>query len=688
MADMPKAETLVASSHIDPAMKRRVEQAEAAMTPYRATWRLALAFFDHHQYAEINANTARVTELETAEGGSKPRWLQRPIRNRYTTGCIRECGLLAARQPVFEATPRNGDPDTGHSGRMAEQGLDYQYDNLKLDLLCLGQLIVAANCGAAYQWPHWDSEVGELMGGDDNGRAIFAGDIGITKLMPEEVMWEQGYEFDKAPVHIVKRAYQPAQVMARPGYVGPRELKPDAAGSDYEWGNPAGHEQKDLVFVYEWLERPCARYPKGRWISFLRTGEVVQSRRDYPRDPKRSNGAACIHELPWFRRDHRHRPMGVGEQAIDIQRTYNRTIAQIQMWKNLVLNPALLAPYGSLLEDPEGRPGEIVEYRPVAGLAPQWRTVPEIPQSLFQTLDQCLRDFEELFGAWELPDAESAQQYGMAADRDQQRRTLQAKEQARWWSSLGLHLIELMQTHYTEKRLIEFQGRFTVERVQGFLGTKIPAVNLRVAPSSIEARSRASQNAMVWQLMETGMIPFHQGMAAINAGTAQKLIDSYELQIDKQYREIKQMIALGQESAQDLPEPDAVVYQLVTEQGLDMATASQVALEVLQGAVLELGPQVGDEDDDEIHIDVLSQWMVTWDFEQQPDVVKGVARAHLAAHKAAQANAMMETMAATAQRAEAAGADNAARPGPGQGPPEDKPEPSKPALDRQKAGMQ
>lgn len=679
---MPATRTLTTGSHMSADELKRIQEMDAAMQAYRPTWRLALAFFDHHQYAEINANTARVTELETAEGGSKPRWLQRPIRNRYTAGVSRECALLASRAPVWEATPRNGDPDSGHSGRLAEQGLGFMYDHLAFDQVTVGQLVTAANCGAAYLWPHWDSKAGPMMGGHpETGRAIYAGDFGFLKLQPEEVIWEPGYEFEKAPVHVVKRAYPVRQVMERPGYIGPGELQADAAGADFEFGSPASSEQKNLVFVYDWLERPCEKYPKGRWLSCLRTGEIIQGERPYPRDPEKSMGKPCIHELPWLRRDHRHRPLGVGEQAIDIQRTYNRTIAQIQMWKNLVLNPALLAPYGSLLEDPEGRPGEIIEYRPIAGQTPQWRTVPEIPQSLFQTLDQCIRDFEELFGSWDMPDTESAQHFGMAVERDQTRRTLQAKELARWYASVGMHLIELAQTHWTEDRLIQFQGRFAIEQVQAFKGTKIPAVTLRVSPSSIEARSRASQAALVWQLMETGMVPFHQGMAAINAGTAQKLIDSYELQIDKQYREIKAMIALGEQSAADLPDLDEVVYQLQATQGLDEGTAGQVAMEMLQGAVLEMGPQVGDEDDDDIHADVLSQWMLTWDFEQQPKVVQGVARAHLAEHKSRGMQAQIAAQQASNQIAQQTGEENAARPG------GDKPEPSRASMETQKAGM-
>ncbi len=680
---MPEASTLTTGSKLGGEDKRAYQRAWAAMLPYQPTWRLALAFFDNHQYAQINANTTSVVELETAEGGAKPDWLQRPVRNRYTSGCVRECALLSSRAPAPECTPRSGDPEKGYAAKLAESVCLYLYEHLGMDTLTTGQLITAANTGAAYLWPHWDSQTGDYLGESDKG-SVYEGEIAFLKLQPDEVLWERGYEFQKAPRHFVQRAYPVDQVMARPGYIGPAELQPDATGRDNEIAsNPAAEDLKDQVFVVDMLERPSAKHKRGRWLTFLRSGEIIQAERPYPRDPKESGNQPCLHELPWLRRDHRHRPMGAGEQAIDIQRTRNRTIAQITMWKNLVLNPQMMAPFGSLLEEPSAEPGAVVEYRPVAGQVPQWRTVPEIPQTLFTTVDQCDADMAELFGTWDLPDTESAQHMAAAIERDRERRALQAKELARWYSGLFMHLLELVRRHYTAEMLMPFQGRFAVETIEGFKGTDLLPVNVRVTPGSIEGRTRAAQNAIVWQLFEAGHVPMHQAMAAINAGTAQKLIDSYELQIAKQYREIDAMIALAQEDASGVPSPDEIVYQLVTEQGVDMGTAGDMANEILQGAILEMGPQVGDEDDHEIHADVLSQWMVTRDFELQPQVVQGVARAHLAAHRGrllqdAQTAAMM-----TSQRAEMSGNENAARPGEA-----NKPEPSEPSMASQKEGMQ
>ncbi|HEY5708520.1 MAG TPA: hypothetical protein VIS51_03925 [Solirubrobacterales bacterium] len=680
MASATMARRPVAPSRMEPEQMKRIQTAQAAMEAYQPIWRLALAFFDQHQYAEINAKTARVTELETAEGSEeKPRWVSRATRNRYTSGIVRECAALTSRAPVWECTPRGSEYRQDHLAKLGEQALLYAYDEYELDTLATGLMITAANCGASYLWPYFDSQVGPQLGHAE-GDPVYRGDLAFEPFQPDEVMWEPGYRFPRAPVHIIKRAYPAAQVMDRDGYVGPDELKPDARAQSYEFGTAGASESKESVFVYEWLERPCAKHPDGRWISCLQTGEIVQRERRYPRDAKRSQGKPCLHEFAWLRRQHRHRPLGAGEQAIDIQRTRNATINSIIMWKNLVLNPRLLAPMGSLLEEVVAKPGLVIEYRPVGGMRPEWETVQDIPGSLFQTLAQCDDDMAEILGTWAMPDTESAQHLQTAIERDRERRALQAKEMARSWSGLGTHIIELMQEFFLDERLITIEGRFSVERVPDFKGSEIPALNVRVAPGTIEARTRAAQDALVWQLFQMGQVPFHQAMAALNAGSAQKIIDGYELQIAKQAREIDEMTKLGDESAMDLPDPEsaAMVYEA---QGHDPVAAATMANEQLLGSILELGPQVEEQDDHEVHYDVLSQYMVTVDFERQPEIVQGVMRAHLASHKQAMVQAQMAESGLAQQAAIESGETNASRPA------LEKPQPSEPSLASQKQGL-
>jgi hypothetical protein len=548
--------------------------------------------------------------------------------------------------------------------------------------------VMAANTGEGYVWPYWDDQVGDVVGEVD-GRTVCKGEIAFRKLSPEQVLWEPGYDFGEAPVHIVKMAHAPSKVMAREGYIGPDELTADSTGMDYELGKTG--EKTDLVTVYEWLERPSPAHREGRWLSFLANGQLVQHPRPYPRDSKfNDHHAPAIHQLVWTRRDHRHRGMGIMERALDIQRTYNRTISQIIAWKNLVLNPQLLAPWGSMVGEATDEPGAIRYYRPVGGHAPQWQQVPDIPQSLFQVLQNCIDDLEELFGKREPPDTESAQHLQTVIEREQTRRGLVVKELARWYSGLGRHLLELVRKHYSENRLLRVQGRFGVDLIPDFKGTEafpdgIPLV--RVSPASIEPRTRAAQEAKIMTFLERGWVPIHQAMAALNGGTADKLIDDFELDIDKQYREIQRMVVIQKEDADKLPKLEDERDRIIGEaemmgQPISETQAAELAMEGFVAAVGEIGPQVEEGDNHVVHIDVLSQWMKTRDFEDQSEVVQGLARAHRSQHQQladleAQKQAMMQS-----QEAQDMGQQNASRPG------ESKGQPSQPSQKTQKEGLQ
>jgi hypothetical protein len=650
-------------------------RAEAAMLTYQGTWQECLAFFDNNQYVELNKSRGVLDdtlqrEITAGSTGYQPR----VTRNKYTDGLLSEVAWCTSRFPGFEVTPRNGDPGPSHQARMGEKVLLDLWERLNMKGVLIGRLTIAGNCGAGYLWPYWKSDEGRYVGNHpDSGKALYEGEIGFIKLQPDEVLWEPGLTFAEAKTHILRKAYPVESVKKRPGYIGPDELKPNASTARYEMAR--GPEQQEMVFVYDWLEQPCERYPKGRWLTYLQSGELIHSPRDYPRQSK--NRASCIHELSWTDRDHRHRPMGVGERALDIQRSFNRTNNQIIAWANLVLVPQLMAPYGSVIGEPTADPGDRIEYRPIAGMKPEWRAVPDIPQSLFQKLEDCRRDFDDLFGARDLPDTESAQHAATIIEREQSRRGVVIANLARFYSDVGEHMLELVQENYTEQRLIRVQGRFGVDLVADFKGDRDlggTELSVYVDPTQLTPRSRAAQEAKVMTFVTNGWIPIHQAMAALNAGTAERLIDDFELDIARQHREIKQIIAIAGENADGIPD----VTEVVQNTGME----PEQAMELLHAAILEIGPTVEDFDNHEIHIDVISQWMKTVDFEEQPDVVKGVARAHRDQHSQMMAAVQMQQQQAQAGLAEQQGQENAAKP------PGEKPEPSRASQETQKSGLE
>jgi hypothetical protein len=498
-------------------------------------------------------------------------------------------------------------------------------------------------------WPYWDPDCGTWLGDvDDEGASIATGEIKMWKLHQGEVLWEAGLPFTESKWVCIRKAQPISKIMSMPDYIGPAQLKQDAKAG--MWERP-GASRAELAFVYHYLKKPGRDDPEGKWYTYV-GNELVKPSEPYPR----LDGGDCVHELPWIPMPHKHRHLGAGEQLVDVQRSWSRTINQIIAWKNLVLVPQIMAPVGSLQVDPSDEEGAVLEYRPIAGQVPQWREVPPIPESLFRMLDLCIQDFDHILNFQELPPG--IESGSGVQSMDQRRNTAKAmfiNGLARWYASVGQHLLQLIAKHYTEPRLLEVDGRMGVDRypdfIGGMLGSPGSLSRPRVRPSSIEPRTKAAMEARLMGYAERGWIHPHQAMAAINGGVAAQLVDRFELDIARQHREIDQLIELGKWAPSPAQQRSIEMYGLVGGQGLPP--------DVQQG--LPQVPYAEDYDEHQVHIDVLEQWMKTREFEQQPEAVKAAAKNHRAQHEWIEDQEAMKEQTRMMSRAAGLGMGNAAR---------------------------
>ena len=639
-ADVPAAGGKPADGPgLDPVVKRRLADVQRDISRHDAKWQECLAFFDGDQYVEVSAVDNSLQRLETREGGSgKARWRPRLTRNRYTSAMVRKASLMTSRVPGYECTAINGDQPAQNAARMAERALLAYYHQGRVQQTAMQLVLYALNIGAGMTWPYWNSQVGEMIESPDGSR-VRLGEIGTHILGQREVGWQPGVAFEESRWHTVTKAFPIDYVKGLPGYRGPADLKPDTAPAVYE--RRKGQASRELVSLTHYLERPTDAEPDGRWLQICNQ-QIICDPEPYPRKGDR----VCLQWLPCILRPHSHRPLGLGEQAVDIQRTYNRTINQIIAWKQLVLQPQMLAPAGSLRQQNTAEPGIVLQYRPVGGLKPEWRPTPDLPQGLFSVLEQCIQDLEELFGSGSLPaGVETGPGIQAVNERDQSQQAMFAGFLADWHASYGEHILELMRERYTEPRMLEVQGRYGVDLIRDFVGATTEGVqSVRVAPGSLEPRTRKEQEQKIMWMIQQGFVDPAKGISAMRAGNSDYIVDSYELDVAKQYREIQQMRAMEDGEGDGPPMVNPTV------------------------------------DNHAVHLDVLQNWMKTADYDQAHPFVKEAAQAHAEAHQFEVQQAQMREQQAQSMRAEQMGQQNAGRPGP-QGA---KPEPSRAAPDSMK----
>ena len=628
---------------VDAYVKRNCDLGLRAVSGRLPKWQEALAFFDNDQWVEISAITGSVDRMETREGGSKPRYRSRLTRNKFTPAIMREASLVAST-PEYELDPGAPGPEARNTARLAERVLAGVHELIELDQRGIETILYALLTGAGFSMPQWDSSCGTYLMDDEYGRGLHTGDVDVPVFHQGEVFWEPGLPFDRSKWHAIRRARTVQSVKEAEGYCGPDKLKADAQAG--MWERP-GTQLGDLCFVWTYLEQPSRKRPRGRMIQFVGE-EEVQPEAAYPR----TKGCA-LHKLAWVPQPSRHRDLGAGEQIVDIQRTFQRTINQMIQWRNFALYPQKMAPKGSIDKDPTDEPGAVIYYKPVSGQKPEWAQAPEMPASFEETLDRCERDMDDVLGMRDLPaGVESGTGIQEAVAREGSFRNIFLTSLKGFYENQGEHVLEIVQARYTEPRLIPVQGRTGVELIEDFLGAQLGELgSVRVKRRSLEARSRAETEARVRWLMELGLVEPHQAMAAINGGTAEDLLDDYELDVARQHREIRDLMLLGgwQPSMRARRFYELRAVGLAPE-GADPLQAEMPAL-----------PMAEEYDNHAVHIDVLRQWMKTREFEMQPPLIQQAAREHLAQHQLLADVEWMKAAQRQGARAEALGSANAAR---------------------------
>lgn len=625
--------------------REKFEAAIREVAGLQPIWQQAMAFFGNDQYTFIHAVTGELDRMETREGGAKASWRNRLQSNRMTSNIVAEASILTARTPGYEVTAPNQDPARKNQARMGERALLAEHQRLDLGSVGMQTLLHAINTGAGFTFPFWDSTYGSWLG-DVEGADLYEGDIRTWVLHNGEVFWEPGLPFEESSWVGIRKARAISSVEQEDGFLGGK-LVPDAKTG--LWERP-GNDRGELVFVHHYFHVPCKAYPKGAWIRYANDREIFE-RADYPR----ASGGPVLHKVPWIPQPGKHRDLGAGEQLVDVQRMINRIVNQIIAWRNLILRPQMTAPKGAIEEEPTEEDGVIYEYNPMGGQKPEFREVPEVPQSLYQDLERCYEQMDHILGMRDLPaGVEAAAAFEAVNDREQSARGLFIRGLASYWASLGHHMLELIHENFNEPRLLEIQGRRGVELIEDFTGNKIGRPGtVRVSEASIEPRTKQAMEARVMMYAERGWISGHQAMAAISGGTAEALIDDYELDVQRQYREIDALEAL------ETWTPDE---EFVRAQELWVANGNDPEQMPDELWSLPPVPFASEQDNHVVHMDVLKQWMKTREFELLPQLAQDAARNHLQQHDQMMKQTAMDSALEQQNMAAQLGMGNAAKP--------------------------
>lgn len=624
--------------------------------------RLCMRFERGETYWWLNERNALLwqsTITHVGGGGKAPH----RIRNQYNAIRPIVDGKISAatqRIPGYQVLPTGTDPERVTAARLSERVARFGYDKWNLRELSINVIKLAlAGGGEGFAMPYFDPNVGPYtpVKDGDKIKMVGRGELKNKIFNGNEVYWEPHVKFENSKWWATEQAVPIDTIISTPNYIGGK-LVSDATASEI----PSDKKNtSNLVMVVEYYERPSPGIPNGRKLT-IANGRQIFPREEYPvrTAPSREHPEGevldepVIHRLIYTHDSEDKRDLGLVWQLIDYQRTYQDSWNKIIEWKNRTLNPRMKAPIGSLIKQPDDEPGGIDWYKPTGQQAPEWEKPIQMPSELFTIKESILADMRS-----------AAADEDINAAPDVAAKTIQAvleTSRARWSHFLGdlaefhsrymRHCLLLVARHYSEPRTLAIlDPRFGSYSLDAFRGAQLmDQQEVVVLPTSLQIMSKEAMEQRIFAFADRGWITPEAAMSAINGGIAEKLIESYELDLGRINRILRK---IQDDTVDDLP-PRIQMDPVTNMPILDPET----------GLPMQVPGYMPDEMDNlVVWRQQLSDWMKQEIFEEIDAGRQEMCRQMLRGIQMLEAQQQMRAMEAQAAEAEKLGMGNAASSG-------------------------
>lgn len=525
----------------------RIEASKRRIAEFSAQNNECIEFWRGNQYiyrspqGYISRQGTLINEL------GKPRHRVRQTRNILVDVVRHEVSAATQRVPDYQILPSTSDHDDVSAARIASKVARYGYDKWRIRDVTerVVTYAVVSRTGEGFAWPYWDTSVGPIIDPEEH---IGVGEVKIAVFGPNEVGWEPGVQFEDSRWYVIRQAKPVQSVTGLPGFLGFRVKEDAQADSEAsQKGGKGSAADRKLVLVTEYLERPCQEYPNGRRLVIVNDKLAIPPE-DYPCFDAGGNVSdePVLHKLSYIVDPDNDRDIGLVPHLLDAQRTYNDCNNKQLEWKNLALNPQLIAPMGAFSKRQRitDEPGAVFTYNPVGGMKPEWRQTPAVPGELGQFKQDALSDVSRIAAQNAMPQDASGKALQVLIERDANARQAFVARLAEFHSRLMRSCLALVAQRYTEPRLVKVNGMFGPDSIEDFKGSDLRSqVDVLVLPESIEPRTRQALEQRVMAYAQLGWISGEKAMDAIEKGTAADIVDSYMLDVSRCHRLLRKIMA-------------------------------------------------------------------------------------------------------------------------------------------------
>lgn len=366
--------------------------------PFEQKWIITLAFLAGKQYVFFNQAAHMLQQLRRTRGR------MRSVDNQLISRWRRQISDLIATPPIMSVVPNTNEDEDLKAAKVADKVLKAFWSNAKMKkkVRVMGGWIFS--CGNVFLDDRWNGKLGPTEVDKKTGKLLYLGDVDCGIWSPFEILVPfttmGATEIHEFP-WMIKEKFRGLDYIEsnypRGGEVRAEQLPTGQVdlSSIMNFMGGVANTKVPGATVKEFYMRPCKKYPRGLFLTGA--NGIILQQEDWPIDHFHMEQFKDI-DIPglfWGK--------ATAEDAIPLQKTWNRTISSINTFnKNVALGKGLL-PRGSSLDAlPDDTHGEWLEYTPVLGHKPEYMTHKGLPSTLLWSLDTTRRSFQDLYSQHEV----------------------------------------------------------------------------------------------------------------------------------------------------------------------------------------------------------------------------------------------------------------------------------------------
>lgn len=578
-------------------------------------WRLNMNFYMGNQFCTVGfGGLMEDTDREYF-------WQEREVFNHIAPKIDIRLSKLSRIKPKMRVLPSSNDESDIYTAKMSKKILDSVSNKYSLSQKINQATKWSEICGTSFYKVYWNSNLGQVVAIEEDGRKIKTGDVDIAVCSPFEIYPDssanENLEDCQSIIHA--KVYSKEEIKEMYGVdIDGRSINIFSLDNTASVGglglNGLGQKitevtKEDAGIVIEKYIRPSEEYPNGRLIIIAGEELVFDGELPY------INGTDGKRDFPFIKQvccDNVGSFWGVSliDRMIPIQRAYNAVKNRKHEYLNRLTLGVLSVEDGSVdidnLEEEGLAPGKILVYRQGAN-APKYLETETLPTDFEKEEERLLNEFTTISGTTEMGtmDTMSSTISGVALelliDENETRLSFTTDSIKSAIKLIGKQILRLYKQYATFPRLTKIVGDNGEVEIFYFKSSDISSDDVELE-TEVESNDTLSQRRnMVYTLLDRGLLADDDGK--ISATMKNKILE---------------MIGFGNwEDVQDL---NALHIKRADKENIDMFDNIEV--------------KVKEIDDHNLHINEHIAYMLSNSFQNEADnTTEEIFIKHIREHK-------------------------------------------------------